>query len=318
MGRVAEARVADEHGRQHVSGTGRDTQEIIDSHLHVWRLATGDYSWNTPSLGAVHSDFEAHDAATALNSSVVRSAILVQAADTVGDTERMLQIAQDERWVAGVVASVPLSEPERAEQMLDVWSKQPIVGIRQLVHDSPDANVLDAASVRRTCRLLAERGLPLDIPDAWPRLWPAVRRLARDIPELTIVIDHLGKPALGRESAAPEEQTNRWERDLFDLARFPNVTAKLSGLGAFLADGQTISAEAVAPFVEVALAAFGPERLMFGSDWPVCLAGGSYAEVADATFAALAALSRAESRSVLAGTARRVYRLPDRALTATA
>jgi L-fuconolactonase len=303
-----------------MSAQGRMDGGIIDAHLHVWQLATGDYVWNTPALGVVHSDFGSSDAVAALSTSRVSFAILVQAADTVGDSERMLQIAESEHWVAGVVASVPLLHPERADEMLDGWSGRPVVGVRQLVHDSPDANLLDSASVRETGRLLAKRGLPLDIPDAWPRLWPAVTRLARDIPELSIVIDHLGKPELGRVArsiADREDQTQRWEHDLLALAAFPNVTAKLSGLGAFLADGQAISAKAVEPFVQTALATFGPDRLMFGSDWPMSLPGGSYAEVTEATVTALRSLSETENRSVLGGTTSRVYGLSDRSLTGT-
>lgn len=273
----------------------------IDAHLHLWDLDTGDYGWNTPALGAVHGSFGAAQARAALDSAGVAAAVLVQAGDTRGDTERMFAVAEQEPWVAGVVAWLPLADPSEAGRLLDEWSDRPVVGIRQLLHDHPDPALLDAADVRRTIGLLGERGLPLDVPDAWPRLWPALARLAAES-STTLVLDHLGKPAPG--SAGPE-----WRAALAALAAHPHVVAKLSGFAAFLPPGEPVTADAIAPFVDAALAAFGPDRLMFGGDWPISLSGGDYAAVTAAVRGALAGLSAAERDAVFDGTARRVYGL---------
>ncbi len=287
--------------------------EVVDTHLHLWDLTTGDYTWNTPALGPVHASFDAATAAGTLASAGVDRAVLVQAADTVGDSERMFAAAAEHAWVAGVVAWVPLEDPAGAERLLERWAATGrLCGVRQLLHDHPDPALLDAAAVRTTLALVAERGLPLDVPDAWPALWPAMTRLVEDLPGLTVVLDHLGKPALdldGRGRAGSGDDLDRWGRDLARLAEHPSVVAKLSGLGAALRPGVAFDARSVRPLVDAALATFGPERLMFGGDWPVSLGGTSYASLLTEVRASLSPLADAERAAVLHGTARRVYGL---------
>lgn len=276
----------------------------IDAHLHLWDLGTGDYGWNTSALGPAHATFTAADAGAALAGAGVDAAILVQAADTVGDTERLFAVARTQPWAVGVVGWLPLDDPARAAELLARWSVEPTFsGVRQLLHDHRDPNLLDAPAVRRTLDLLAARAVPLDVPDAWPRLWPALSRLVSDLPGLTVVLDHLGKPAPGSTA-----EFAAWAADLRALARFPQVVAKLSGLGAFLPPGSPLTASAVAPFVDVALEAFGSDRLMLGSDWPVSLAGGTYAEVTAQMDTTLQRLSPAERADLHVRTAERVYR----------
>ncbi len=284
----------------------------VDTHLHLWDLGTGDYGWNTPALGPVHADFGPEDAAAALASAGVDRAVLVQAADTVGDSERMLAVADGHPWVAGVVAWVPLEEPDRAAALLDRWAATGrVVGVRQLVHDHPDPTLLDDARVRATVDLLVERGLPLDVPDAWPALWPAVLRLVRDRPDLTVVLDHLGKPSLGTDALGRSagDARDRWEADLRRLAAHPSVVAKVSGLGPTLAPGTAPSTTTLGPLVDVALDAFGPDRLMLGGDWPVSLAVAPYAATLATLGACLASLGPDEQDAVRHGTATRVYAL---------
>lgn len=295
-----------------MTGAAEPRDEVVDAHLHLWDLTSGDYTWNTPALGAVHASFDAAAARTTLASAGVGRAVLVQAADTAGDSERLFAAAADP-WVAGVVAWVPLEDPTRAARQLDRWRERGrLAGVRQLLHDDPDPDLLDAPTVRATLALLAERGLPLDVPDAWPRLWPALSRLVDDLPDLTVVVDHLGKPALrldGRGRPADADELGRWARSLHQVAEHPSVVAKLSGLDAALRPGVDVVPESVGPLVDVALDAFGPERLMFGGDWPVSLGRTSYAAVVAAVRGSLAGLSGSEQAAVLGGTARRVYRL---------
>ena len=295
-----------------MSGPPDAPGEVVDAHLHLWDLATGDYAWNTPALGRVHADFDAGTAGRTLAAAGVARAVLVQAADTRGDSERMFAAAADHPWVAGVVAWVPLDDPVRAERLLTRWAATGrLVGVRQLLHDHPDPALLDAPAVRETLLLLVERGLPLDVPDAWPALWPAVLRLVEDLPGLTVVLDHLGKPALGLDAAgrAPDDVLRRWEQDLRRLAGHPSVVGKLSGLGSCLGPGVVPDAAGVGPLVEAGLAAFGPDRLMLGGDWPVSLGTAPYATTLAATRACLTSLGAPERDAVLGGTAQRVYGL---------
>lgn len=283
---------------------------VLDAHLHLWDLSTGDYAWNTPALGSAHASFGAPQAAETLASAGVDQAVLVQAADTAGDSERMLAAAAGNPWVAGVVAWVPLDDPARAQVLLERWTATGrICGIRQLLHDHPDPNLLDAPDVRATLAEVAAHGLPLDIPDAWPRLWPATTRLVDEMPELTVVLDHLGKPQLdlGARTAAVGDQFRRWERDLRRLGQHPSVVAKLSGLDAALGPRTIPDAHALGPLVNAALTAFGADRLMFGGDWPVSLRHTSYGDLVVEVRAALRGLSADERSAIFSGTARRVY-----------
>lgn len=284
--------------------------DVLDAHLHLWDLGTGDYAWNTPSLGRAHASFGAAEAGATLASAGVRQVLLVQAADTEGDSVRVFAAAAEQPWVAGVVAWVPLDDPRRAGALLDRWAATGLLrGVRMLLHDHPDPDLLDAPDVRVTLAEVAARGLPLDVPDAWPRLWPATTRLVESTPGLVVVLDHLGKPRLelGTRSPASDELFRAWERDLRRLGEHPSVVAKLSGLDAALAPGTVPDARSFAPLVDAALAAFGPDRLMFGGDWPVSLQHTSYADLVDAVRTALRGLGADERSAVLGGTARRVY-----------
>lgn len=273
-----------------------DARPLVDAHLHIWQLSSGEYTWNTADLGALHRDVTGDEISAVLVSAQVDRAVLVQAADTAGDTDRMLRFAETEPRVAGVVAWVPLTDPIEARRRFDALDGRPVVGVRQLLHDHPDPTLLDDERVRATCRELIRRGLPLDVPDAWPSLWPAVVRLARDLPDLVIVLDHLGKPRFRERRRA--DDIARWTEALHGLAGSPNVVGKLSGLGEFAHEGTT-----------VALAAFGPRRLMWGSDWPVSTGSGSYADLLEDGMNTLRGLSSGDREDVLANTAQRVYRL---------
>lgn len=281
---------------------GQPAPGRIDSHLHLWELGEGRYSWLNPSLGLLHDTFTAEQAREALFTAGVEEAILVQADDTAADSEAMLAAAADHPWIIGVVGWLPLEEPARAAELLERWGANPaFCGVRTLIHDDPRPDVLDLPAVRESIALLETAGLALDIPNAFPRHLGQAASLAREFPELTIVIDHLGKPP--RDGSAGDMV--EWERQLRAVADQPNAVAKLSGLHT---GGAQYSAAALASVWDVALSAFGPERLMFGGDWPVSLLGGSYSETVAVAAAIMDQLSPAEAQEIWAGTARRSYR----------
>lgn len=273
----------------------------IDAHLHLWERSRGGYRWITPELGPLYADITAERARTELDGCGVRRAVLVQADDTAADTEYMIGVARAHDWVAGVVGWVRLDETDEATRQLERWlATGRLCGIRHLVHDDPRDDFLALPTVRRSLSALAAAGLPFDVPDAWPRHLAGVAELADDLPELTVVVDHLGKPpADGSERAA-------WRRVLTAVAARPNTVAKVSGLQA---PGRPVTLAGTRPVWETALELFGPERLMWGSDWPMTLLTDGYAGTWAVLSSLIGELTPAEQQQLLGGTAGHVYRL---------
>jgi L-fuconolactonase len=271
----------------------------VDAHLHLWDLSAGGYAWLTPDLGPLHRSFTPEQARTELDACGIASAVLVQAEDSARDTAAMLAIADAHPWVVGVVGWVDLEQPERAEQQLDRWQQHPaFCGVRTLVHDDPRDGVLAMPAVRQTLTVLAERALPFDVPDAWPRHLSDVADLAAALPDLRIVVDHLAKPPVDRE------QWDDWRRTLAAVAAHPGTTAKVSGLQV---PGHPFDTTHVRPAWETALALFGPARLMWGSDWPMTELSAGYAGTWQVLSGLVAELSADEQAALLGGTAEQVY-----------
>ncbi|SHN25033.1 amidohydrolase family protein [Cryptosporangium aurantiacum] len=273
---------------------------IVDAHQHLWNPATTDYPWLTPDLTVLDRVFTQSDVAGELRAAGVDLTVLVQAADNVADTENMLREAALDPSIAGVVAWAPLTRPDDAAALLDRWAATPIVGIRHMIHRDPDPKWLLRADVADGLRLLAERGLTFDVCAETPELLAQVPALAAAHPTLTLIVDHLGKPPIRERGWQP------WASLLRDAAAAPNVVAKVSGLNTAAEEGW--SAASFQPYVDHALEVFGPDRLMYGGDWPFALlAADSYTQIATALFDAIPATAR---DAVLGATAARIYRLP--------
>jgi L-fuconolactonase len=274
---------------------------VIDAHLHLWDLEAGEYAWLGPQHGPLHRTFTAEEARAELTAVGVDAAVLVQAEDSEADTRSMLAVAERHDFVAGVVGWVRLNDPEVAERQLAAYGDHPAFrGVRHLVHDDPRDDFLDLPAVRTSLGLVAEAGLAFDVPDAWPRHLPGLAGLADDLPGLTLVVDHLGKPPRG--SAAMAE----WEKALRAVAERPGVVAKVSGLQ--LA-GQPFTTDALREVWDIALDAFGPARLMYGGDWPMTVPAGGYTPHWQVVRALVGELGESERADVLAGTAARTYRI---------
>jgi L-fuconolactonase len=275
----------------------------VDAHLHLWDLDRSAYSWITPELGPLHATITAERARAELDAAGVDRAVLVQAEDSATDTEFMLEVAGRHDWVAGVVGWVRLDDPATAEEQLDGWLAHPAFrGVRHLVHDDPRDDFLALPAVRESLGALARAGVPFDVPDAWPRHLAAVADLAAALPELTVVLDHLGKP--------PVEQADFvvWRTRVAEVAAAPNTVAKVSGLQV---RGRPTTVAGVRPAWEAALELFGPDRLLWGSDWPMTLLTDGYAATWDVAAALIGELTTDEQARVLCGTATRVYRLAE-------
>lgn len=287
---------------------------VIDSHLHLWELGPGPesdagpgpasgprpYAWLGPQHGALFRTHDESEAWDTLDAAGVVGAVLVQADDTVADTESMLAVADRNSWVLGVVGWISLEKPAEAEQELQRFLRNPAFrGIRHLVHDDPRDDFLELPAVRDSLRMVAGNGLAFDIPDAFPGHLGRTVQLARDLPELTVVLDHLGKPPLADAAAM-----DLWRADFRALAELPNTVAKVSGLHL---PRIPYVAEALRPLWDEALDAFGPGRLMIGGDWPVSTLGAPYGRTMEVLLELAAGLTKGERQEFLEGTAVRTY-----------
>jgi L-fuconolactonase len=276
----------------------------VDAHLHLWDLDRGAYSWLTPDLGPLHATFTAEQARVELDACGVGHAVLVQAEDSLRDTQFMLDTAAGHDWVVGVVGWVQLDDPAAAAEQLDRWADQPaLCGIRHLVHEDPRDDFLRLPSVRQSLRLVADRGLAFDVPDAWPRHLADTAELTAALPDLRVVVDHLGKPPFEGDDWAA------WRRGLADVAARPATVAKVSGLQV---PGRPLTVEGLRPEWETALELFGPRRLMWGSDWPMTVRTEGYAGTWDVLSTLIGELSPDEQELLVRGTATEVYRLAGR------
>ena len=272
----------------------------IDAHLHLWDRAVSDYAWLTPALGAAYADWSAEQAAAELALAGIAGAILVQAEDTLVDTEYLLGVAAENPWVLGVVGWVQLDDTAAAARDLDRWMRHPaFCGVRHLINDDARSDFLDLPAVRMSLRELSTNSIPFEIHDAWPRHLRQAERLAGDLPGLTIVIDHLGKPP------RTGEEFSLWRNALTRLAAHPNTVAKFSGLHD--RDGHFSRSE-VRRLRDLALQLFGAERLMYGGDWPMTEQNGGYQSSWSMVSGLIEELSETEQMNILGGTAARVYR----------
>ncbi len=277
--------------------------ERIDAHQHFWDLASGRYDWPTPAEGPIFRSFGPEALAPELAAAGIARTVLVQTTDSLADTDSMLEVASRHPFVAGVVGWVPLTDRVAAEEALDARASR-ICGVRHLVHREADPAWLLRAEVQPGLALVSERGLPFDVVAVFPRhlrLLPAVRERH---PDLVLVIDHLAKPPYRADG------WDQWVADLRAAANLPGVYAKVSGLETAAGAGWTV--DELRPGLDVALEAFGPSRLLFGSDWPVCRLASTYADVVDAAETLVADLTEDERAAIMGGTATEVYRLPAR------
>lgn len=277
------------------------TDRRIDAHLHLWDLTVSDYSWLTPAAGELYATWTADRAWAELSAAGITDAVLVQAEDSRADTRFLLDQATAHPWIRGVVGWVPLDDPAAAERDLDEWQREAVFcGVRHLINDDDRRDLLDRAVVRTSLRVLAARGLPFDLHDAWPRHLAQAVRVGRAVPDLVLVLDHLGKPPRARGDMA------QWRAALAELARNPRVVAKLSGLDVA---GAPFTVPALREIRDTALELFGADRLMYGGDWPVTSGRLGYSRTWQVMGDLIAELSPSEQDSLLAGTARRVYHL---------
>lgn len=277
---------------------------MIDAHHHVWELSRRPQRWlDPPLMAALRRDFTLGDLVPEAKAAGVDRTILVQVLPELEETLEFLEVAAGSDLVAGVIGWADLAAPSLPDVLADLGAARGgghLVGIRHLVQSEPDPEWLNRADVRRGLRAVAAAGLTYDLLTL-PHQLPAAIQTARAVPELTFVLDHLSKPPIASGQLEP------WVSWLRELSREPNVFCKLSGMVTEAGAGWTVGR--LRPYADTVLDAFGPSRVMFGSDWPVCLLAAGYPVVCVAARRLTAGLSPDERADVFAGTAARAYRL---------
>jgi L-fucono-1,5-lactonase len=272
----------------------------IDAHQHFWRFDPVEYGWIDHSMAALRRDFLPDDLAPELVTAGVDACVAVQARQTIDETRWLLALADAHPFIVGVVGWVDLQSPNVGRDLATV-ARDKLVGIRHIAQSEPDDRFLVRPDFVRGVARLEEFGLAYDIL-IYSRHLPVAAELVASLPRQRFVLDHLAKPDIrGRALTA-------WERDLRALAAHRNVCAKLSGL-VTEADWRRWTVDDIRPYLDVAFDCFGAERLMIGSDWPVCTVAGSYARTMAVVVDYLAERSAAERDAVLGGTAQRFWNL---------
>jgi len=278
---------------------------IVDAHHHVWDLSVRDQDWITgPELRPLRRNFGVGDLAPEARAAGVGRTVLVQTITVPEETPEFLALAAEHELIAGVVGWTDLTRPDIADELVrlrELPGGRYLKGIRHQVQGEADPEWLLRADVRHGLAAVAEAGLVYDLV-VLPHQLPACVKAAAGLPELTFVLDHSGKPPIASGNLEP------WTCDVRALAALPNTVCKLSGL-VTEADLANWTVTDLRPYADAVLEAFGPGRLMFGSDWPVCTLAATYGEVLAATAELTAELSAAERAQVFEGAAARVYGL---------
>jgi len=276
----------------------------VDAHHHFWDPARASYPWMTPELAPVARAYGPADLAPLLEGAGIGRTIVVQARASVDETRELLAVAAGSRFVAGVVGWVDLTDPAVGDVLGALGASaggDRLVGVRHQVHDEPDPAWLLREDVRRGLRAVAGAGLAFDLL-VRPRELPAALETVRALPDLRFVIDHLAKPPIRGGTLEP------WATLMRSFGPLDNAWCKVSGL-VTEADWEAWRIDDLAPYVRHAIDVFTPARLMFGSDWPVCLLAAPYGRVVESARALTAGFTGAERDLFFGGTASRVYRL---------
>jgi L-fuconolactonase len=281
------------------AGGARPPGQAIDAHQHFWRYDPIQYDWIDGSMSAIRRDFLPPDARGEMERAGVRGSVAVQARQTLDETRWLLDLARDHPFILGVVGWIDLQQDVDA-QLARFANDRALVGVRHVVQSEPDG-FLQRPQVLAGMARLEPAGLAYDIL-VYARQLPQAIALARRFPRQRFVLDHLGKPDVRGDAR------HAWQRQLRELAALPHVCCKLSGL-VTEADWRAWTPGQLRPWLDAALDAFGPERIMIGSDWPVCLVAARYAEVIALVRDAIGEYSAFEQRRMLEGTAAELWNL---------
>jgi L-fuconolactonase len=282
--------------------TTPDMTARIDAHQHYWDPSRGDYGWLTPAMPGLYRAFGPHDLAPLRERCGVTRTVVVQAAPTVEETRYLLALARDDASIAGVVGWVPLDDPRAPDLIADLAREPKLRGVRPMLQDLPDDDWIARADTSRAIEALIAHDLAFDALIFTRHANALATFLARH-PALRVVLDHGAKPPIRDGNAG----WSAWTEAVTRLARFPQVFCKLSGLATEAAPGWTDAT--LRPWIAHLLTAFGPRRLMWGSDWPVLNLNGDYERWHACAQRLLAPLAEDERDAVFGANAAAFYRL---------
>lgn len=273
----------------------------LDSHQHFWIYQPAEYPWIQNHMAVLRRDFLPDHLAAEQAKARFNGSIAVQARQTLAETRWLLELAQTHSFIKGVVGWVDLQSEGAFDQLSEFAAHPKFVGVRHVAQDEPDARFLLNDAFTRGLQLLSKFNLAYDLL-VYPKQLPACIELARQMPQQRFVLDHIAKPLIRSGLIGP------WGEYIRALASSPNVYCKISGL-VTEASWPTWSQNDFSPFLQIACDAFGEDRLMVGSDWPVCLLAASYQQVIDIPRKFLASKSESAQRKIFGENAARFYRV---------
>ena len=273
----------------------------VDAHQHFWRYDPVEYGWIDGSMSALRRDFLPLDLEPLMRRAGIEACVAVQARQSLDETRWLLSLADAHPFIAGVVGWVDLQSPDVTRDLESLARHPKLVGIRHIAQSEPDDRFLLRPAFLRGLERLEEFGLAYDVL-IYSRHLPVAAELVQRLPRQRFVLDHLAKPGIRKR------EREAWARDLRALAAQANVAAKLSGL-VTEADWTDWTSEDMHPYLDIAFECFGSERLMIGSDWPVCTVAGTYERTMAVVINYLAQRSSHERDAVLGGNAIRFWNL---------
>lgn len=275
----------------------------IDSHQHYWHFNTADYGWMGENMAVIKRDFLPTDLLPELKSIDFDGSVAVQARQSLEETNWLLQLADEHPHIKGVVGWLDL-QSEQAEEQIAAFAKHPkAVGVRHVIHDEEDIDFMLRPEFIRGVQLLEKYDMAYDILIFPKHLTNTIEFVKQFSDKQTFVVDHIAKPLIKDGIVSP------WKEDIAALAKFPNVYCKVSGM-VTEADWNTWTPENIRPYLDVIMEAFGPERILIGSDWPVCLVAGKYSEVMQVVIDYISTFTEKEQALMLGGNAAKAYKLP--------
>ncbi|HSH95183.1 MAG TPA: amidohydrolase family protein [Roseimicrobium sp.] len=270
----------------------------IDSHQHFWSYSEAEYPWMKPEW-PIRRDFLPPDLEPHLKEAGLHGSIAVQARQSMEESRWLLSLAERYESVLGVVGWVDLRSPEVEAQLAELAPHPKFVGVRHVVQDEPDDNFLLQPDFLRGIKLLKQFNLAYDIL-IFPKQLPAAVKFVKRFPDQPFVLDHIAKPSIKDGTLEP------WAEHIRELAKHPNVMCKISGMVTEAKWNAWTSGD-FRPYLDIVIEAFGEDRLMYGSDWPVCLLSGSYAETYQLAMDYLGELAPLAQRKVWGGNAAHFY-----------
>ena len=273
----------------------------IDAHQHFWQYNVVQYSWMTDEMAVLRRDFSPNDLRPLLHSAGFDGSVAVQARQVLEENECLLDLADRHDFIRGVIGWVDLRSPNVRDQLQRYVGHPKFKGVRHIVHDEPDVTFLLLPEFRRGIRALAEFGLTYDLL-LRPSHLPVARQLAREFPSQPFVVDHIAKPLIADRKFSP------WREELEALATFENVYCKLSGI-VTEADWRSWRPEYFTDYLNIAVDAFGPRRVMIGSDWPVCTLAGDYRSVMSIVIGYVERFPRELQEAILGDNCAQFYKL---------